>query len=64
MFKEKSTWLYIGKDLENSFQFFLSKIKDSDAIIVIDKDTEDMNVFKVKLSELEENKSRLKEVKG
>ena len=50
---EKTNWYYIGEDFENSFEFFVSKIKKDTAIIITDKNTPKMNIHKVKLSELE-----------
>jgi len=59
-FKEKTKWYYISEDIDNSFEFFLSKIKDQEAIIITNKDTPEMNIFKVKISELKKEYERKK----
>ncbi len=49
--KEKSNWYYIGNDMENSFEFTVSKVHDNNLIIITDKDTEHMNVHKLSIEE-------------
>ncbi len=61
--KEKTTWYYIGEDMENSFEFFVSKINDQDVIIVTNKGTEDMNVHKTSIKELQKEYKRNKIIK-
>jgi len=65
--KEKSYWYYIGRNIKNSFDFFISKIdnKLDEAVIVTNKDTPEMNIFKVKISHLERQlqMKRLKKIK-
>jgi hypothetical protein len=54
--QEKTEWIFISDELENTFVFYLSKI-DTDTgscIIITDKDTPQMNVHKVSLSYLKE----------
>ena len=62
--KEKQYYLYIGKDPENSFTFWLSKIFDDHVLAVVNKDTPDMNVYKVNKESLiqAEEENRLKEL--
>jgi len=61
--KEKTWWYYIGDKTENSFEFFVSKINDKDVIIVTNKGTEDMNVHKTSLQEMQKEYNRKKIVK-
>ncbi len=61
--KEKTTWYYIGNNMENSFEFFVSKINDQDVIIVTNKGTEDMNVHKTSIKELQKEYKRNKIIK-
>ena len=62
--KEKQSYLYAGKNPENSFTFWLSKIEEDTVIIITDKDTPEMNVFKVKRKDLQKdfNDNRIREL--
>ena len=61
--KEKTTWYYIGEDMENSFEFYISKINDQNVIIVTNKGTEDMSVHKTSIQLLEKEYQRNKIIK-
>jgi len=65
MLKEKTKWYYMGEDLTNSFEFYLSKIKDDSCIIITNKGTSEMNVHKVNYKHLQTmiEKKRLKNLK-
>jgi len=62
--QEKTKFLYIGDDLDNSFSFFLSKINGNSAIIIVNKNTPNMKIFKVSLKELQNQiqKNKLKKI--
>jgi len=61
--KEKTNWYYIGEEFENSFEFIVSKIHDNDLIIITDKDTPQMNVYKIKKEEFIKNYNKNRIIK-
>jgi hypothetical protein len=62
--KEKEQYLYIGDDIDNSFEFRVSKIHERDVIIVTGSGKE-TNVHKVKKEHIEEKikKGQIKDLK-
>jgi hypothetical protein len=55
-------YFYIGNDLDNSFEFKISKIHDTD-IIIVTGEGKDTNVWKVKRKHLED-KFKQGQIKG
>jgi hypothetical protein len=51
--KVNQRYFYIGNDLDNSFEFKISKIHDTD-IIIVTGEGKDTNVWKVKKEHLED----------
>jgi ketosteroid isomerase-like protein len=58
--KEKTMYLYIGEDIENSFKFWVSKIHNNDVTIVVNYGTPEARVFKLNKGKF----TRIKELKG